>query len=77
MLVELLEAACLLELAKIETTHVDSASYLQLAIDVIAQMYPVHGVAATVSVPGLASRSRFMRANRRRAITATRSSVKA
>ena len=52
LLVELLEAACLLELAKIETTRVDPASYLQHAVDVIAQMYPVHGVAATVSVPG-------------------------
>ena len=31
LLVELLEAACLLELAKIETTRVDPASYLQLA----------------------------------------------
>ena len=52
LLVELLEAACLLELAKIDTTRVDPASYLQHAIDVVAQMYPVHGVAATVSVPG-------------------------
>jgi diguanylate cyclase (GGDEF)-like protein len=52
LLVELLEAACLLELAKIETTRVDPASYLQHAIDVIAQMYPVHGVSATVSTPG-------------------------
>ena len=52
LVVELLEAACLLELAKIETTHVDCATYLQLAIDVISQMYPVRGVAATVSVPG-------------------------
>jgi diguanylate cyclase (GGDEF)-like protein len=51
LLVELLEAACLLELAKIETTHVDPATYLQLAIDVVAQMYPVHGVGATVSIP--------------------------
>ncbi|HEV7523690.1 MAG TPA: GGDEF domain-containing protein [Acidimicrobiia bacterium] len=52
LLVELLEAACLLELAKIETTRVDPASYLQHAIDVVAQMYPVRGAAATVSVPG-------------------------
>ena len=51
LLVELLESACLLELAKIETTHVDPASYLQLAIDVVAQMYPVHGVGAMVSIP--------------------------
>ncbi len=52
LLVELLEGACLLELAKIETTRVDPASYLQHAVDVVAQMYPVHGVAATVAVPG-------------------------
>jgi diguanylate cyclase (GGDEF)-like protein len=52
LLVELLEAACLLELAKIETTRVDPVSYMQHAVDVVAQMYPVHGVAATVSVTG-------------------------
>jgi diguanylate cyclase (GGDEF)-like protein len=52
LIVELLEAACLLELAKIETTRVDPASYLQHAVDVFAQMYPVHGAAATVSVAG-------------------------
>jgi diguanylate cyclase (GGDEF)-like protein len=52
LLVELLEGACLLELAKIETTRVDPASYLQHAVDVVAQMYPVHGVSATVAVVG-------------------------
>jgi len=51
LLVELLESACLLELAKIETTRIDPASYLQVAVEVIVQMYPVHGVAATVSIP--------------------------
>ncbi len=44
LLVELLEGTCLLELAKIETTRVDPASYLQYAVDVVAQMYPVHGM---------------------------------
>jgi diguanylate cyclase (GGDEF)-like protein len=52
LLVELLEGACLLELANIETTLVDPTSYLQYAVDVIAQLYPVSGVAATVSTPG-------------------------
>ncbi len=47
---ELLEGACLLELAKIETTRVDPTSYLQHAVDVVAQMYPVYGVSATVAV---------------------------
>ena len=51
LLVELLEASCLLELAKIEATRLDPTSYLQLAVDVIAQMYPVQGVAATVTPP--------------------------
>jgi hypothetical protein len=54
LLVELLEGACLLELAKIDTTRADPASYLQHAVDVVAQLYPVHGVAATVSLPGCA-----------------------
>lgn len=52
LLVELLESACLLELAKIETTSIDPTSYLQHAVDVVAQMYPVAGVAATVTMPG-------------------------
>ena len=52
LLVELLEASCLLELAKIETTHLDPASYVQLAVDVIAQMYPVRGISATVTATG-------------------------
>jgi diguanylate cyclase (GGDEF)-like protein len=52
LLVELLEASCLLELAKIDTTRLDPATYLQLAVDVVAQMYPVQGVAATVTIPG-------------------------
>ncbi len=52
LLVELLEAACLLELAKIDTTRVDPTSYVQHVVDVIAQMYPVNGVGANVSVPG-------------------------
>jgi diguanylate cyclase (GGDEF)-like protein len=55
LLVELLESACLLELAKVDTARVDPASYLQHAIDVVAQMYPVHGVAATVTIDGYAS----------------------
>jgi diguanylate cyclase (GGDEF)-like protein len=53
LLVELLEASCLLELAKIEATRLDPVSYLQLAVDVIAQMYPVEGVAATVTQAGM------------------------
>ncbi len=52
LLVELLEASCLLELAKIDTTRLDPATYLQLAVDVVAQMYPVQGIAAMVTVPG-------------------------
>jgi diguanylate cyclase (GGDEF)-like protein len=52
LVVELLEGACLLELAKIETTRTDPASYVQHAVDVVAQMYPVHGVAATVAIAG-------------------------
>jgi diguanylate cyclase (GGDEF)-like protein len=52
LLVELLEASCLLELAKIDTTRIDPATYLQLAVDVIAQMYPVQGVAATLTGAG-------------------------
>ena len=52
LLVELLEASCLLELAKIDTSRLDPASYLQWAVDVIAQMYPVQGVAATVTGAG-------------------------
>jgi diguanylate cyclase (GGDEF)-like protein len=55
LLVELMESACLLELAKIDTARVDPTSYLQHAIDVVAQMYPVHGVAASVVVPGFDS----------------------
>ena len=51
LLVELLEGACLLELAKIETTRVDAATYLQLAVDVVAQMYPVAGIAAEITAP--------------------------
>jgi len=52
LLVELLESACLLELAKIDTSRFDPPGYLQLAVDVVAQMYPVNGVAATVAVAG-------------------------
>ena len=52
LVVELLEGACLLELAKIETTRVDPTSYLQHAVDVVAQMYPVHGVAISAAMPG-------------------------
>jgi len=55
LLVELMESACLLELAKIDTTRVDPTTYLQDAIDVVAQMYPVRGVAASVCVPGYES----------------------
>jgi len=53
LLVELLETSCLLELAKIDATRLDPATYLQLAVDVIAQLYPVQGVAATVNAPGM------------------------
>jgi diguanylate cyclase (GGDEF)-like protein len=52
LLVELLEASCLLELAKIDATRFDQSSYLQLAVDIVAQMYPVHGVSATAAMPG-------------------------
>ncbi|MGQ0826590.1 MAG: GGDEF domain-containing protein [Actinomycetota bacterium] len=52
LLVELLEASCLLELAKLETSRLDPANYVQLAVDVIAQMYPVDGCAATVTTLG-------------------------
>ncbi|HUI49533.1 MAG TPA: GGDEF domain-containing protein [Acidimicrobiia bacterium] len=54
LLVELLESACLLELAKVETTRVDPVSFLQQAADVIVQLYPVRGVALTVSTAGTA-----------------------
>jgi diguanylate cyclase (GGDEF)-like protein len=49
LLVQLLEASCLLELAKLDATRLDAATYLQLAVDVLAQMYPVNGVSATIS----------------------------
>jgi len=49
LLVELLESGCLLELARVDTTRVDPTSYLQHAIDVVGQLYPVRGVGATVS----------------------------
>lgn len=52
LLVELLEASCLLELAKLDATRLDPASYLQLAVDVLAQMYPVSGCAARVASGG-------------------------
>ena len=72
LLVELLEASCLLELAKIEATRLDPATYLQLAVDVIAQMYPVQGVAATVTVPGVRAdrRARGRTADRRPPLSA-------
>jgi diguanylate cyclase (GGDEF)-like protein/putative nucleotidyltransferase with HDIG domain len=49
LLVELLEARCMLELAKIETTRLDPAMYLQTALDIVTQMYPVRGVAASTA----------------------------
>ncbi|HEX5097136.1 MAG TPA: GGDEF domain-containing protein [Acidimicrobiia bacterium] len=48
LLVQLVEASCLLELAKLDATRLDPSTYLQLAVDVVAQMYPVVGCAATV-----------------------------
>jgi diguanylate cyclase (GGDEF)-like protein len=49
LLVQLIEASCLLELAKLDATRLDPSTYLQLAVDVVAQMYPVGGCAATVA----------------------------
>jgi diguanylate cyclase (GGDEF)-like protein len=49
LLVQLIEASCLLELAKLDATRLDPSTYLQLAVDIVAQMYPVGGCAATVA----------------------------
>lgn len=49
LLVELLESGCLLELARVDTARVDPTSYLQHAVDVVGQLYPVRGVSATVA----------------------------
>ena len=46
LLVELLEASCLLELAKLDARRLDSTSYLQQAVNIIVQMYPVAGCSA-------------------------------
>jgi hypothetical protein len=38
LLVQLIEASCLLELTKLDATRLDPSTYLQLAVDVVAQM---------------------------------------
>lgn len=53
LLVALLEASCLLELAKLEASRLDPRTYLQQAADVIAQMFPVGGCAITFSPGGV------------------------
>ncbi|MDZ4827004.1 MAG: GGDEF domain-containing protein [Actinomycetota bacterium] len=52
LLVELLEASCLLELAKIEPSTLDPAVYLQLSLDVLTDLYPIAGCAASIVEPG-------------------------
>lgn len=53
LLVALLEASCLLELAKLEASRLDPRTYLQQAADAIAQMFPVTGCAITFSPSGV------------------------
>lgn len=54
LLVRLLETSCLLELSKLGTARLDLATYLQLAVDVIAQFFPVEGCALELAPDGLA-----------------------
>jgi diguanylate cyclase (GGDEF)-like protein len=45
LLGQIVETACLLELAKVDTARVDAVGYAQQCVDVVTEMYPTSGAA--------------------------------